>query len=257
MLNLLPVLEYPLSSEMGIGSVYGIAMATSLVQARRWSSPVWCALIILCGYLTLGLCQSWDSQETICRTWTLAALVCLCRGTEGLRQRMQDAAAASRQYAISDLMILTMGLAFFAAGIRQTSLSQREPLFWVGMILIGAVLPCCVVSLRIERPWSSILRVTLSLMGAATVAIGLAWAECTLLQPDRIGLEEAFIRYSSLMMAMMAPRLLFQIIRYAWAAWPSQKKYEHNDTQAVPRNESPGADRIAVEQTQPAVKLLA
>ncbi|WP_250931110.1 hypothetical protein [Aporhodopirellula aestuarii] len=213
MLNLLISLEHPIAREIGLGLIYGAALAVTLAQPRRFAPQTWCLVVIAGGYTTVSLWQSWDNPSTLCQTWVLAGLVCLCRSYEDIRLRAQNFTAKARQYSLWDLAILTAGFALFAAGVRQTQLAEREPVYWAGMIVIAGILPWCVIGLRIDNFKQSILRCTVSITAAAALVWVLSWAESTIVQPGRIGMKEAALRYGAMITAMMLPRLLHQLTR--------------------------------------------
>ncbi|EMI41225.1 membrane protein [Rhodopirellula sp. SWK7] len=213
MLNLPIPLEHPMTREIGLGFIYGAAMAATLAQPRRFAPQTWCLVVIACGYTTVSLWQTWGDRSTFCHTWVLAGLVCLCRAYDDVRRRIEDFSGDSRQFALFDLLMLATGFALFAAGLRQTSLADREPVYWAGMIIIGGVFPWCVVGLRTENGLASILTCSISVLAAAGLVIGLSWAESSIVQPGRIDMSEAVWRYGGMITAMMLPRLMHQLTR--------------------------------------------
>ncbi|EMI57201.1 hypothetical protein [Rhodopirellula sallentina] len=223
MLNLPIPLEHPMAREIGIGLIYGTAMAATLAAPRRLTSMTWCLIVIAVGYFTFSQSLAWGmpalvAPSTLCYTWVLAGLVFLCRIYENIRIRAADFHGQSRQFSLWDLFVLTTAVAFFAAALRQTPLAERTTIYWAGMIIIGGVLPWCVINFRIDAA-RSIAGCLISLAAATALVCSLSWAESSLAQPNRIPMQEAVWRYGAMIAAIMLPRLLHQLTRipFSWS----------------------------------------
>ena len=280
MLNLSLVSEYPFAREIATGVCYGIAMASVLHGNQRGSATIRCVIVGAGGALLLAAIESSQNRSpdwewVISHGWILAGLVCFCHSIENLRHRIGDDTAASRQFGISDLLVLTTAVALFTSAVQRTSLVDRDPVFWAGMIGIGVVVPCCVVSLRLSFSARSLLQCASAFAGLTVVVMTLAWADSTIVQPGRITNVEAVTRYGCVIAAMMLPRVLFQIVAMMYRfeihplpslddqpllslddqVCPSLEHHASYETSSVPFAPARAVDAVAVKQTQPAFRL--
>ncbi len=258
MLNLPIPLDGSIPHELMVGLLYGFALAATLtpqrgslkgIRANRtgpggiWSEGIWSKgtrafLVMAGGYMALVLSQLfgltltdsdhmgdvgpssglWTSDWTLSRTWVLAVLVCATNALNGLCGRLESSGHGARQFTIADLLATLTACAILVALLRYTSLVQRGPVFWVGMVVITSMIPVVLIGLRVDSEARSWVRCGLAVVGATLLVVGLAWAESDIAQRGKISYAEAAVRYGCLVAAMIAPRLIGQSIAAATGA---------------------------------------
>ncbi|TWT65199.1 hypothetical protein [Allorhodopirellula solitaria] len=275
--------------------LYGLILVWTLTKPDRISQLLWTVFVIVAGYIGLGVIHGvtetrsmaangyfsgsvWTRDSTLAHAWVLAALVCLTQVLVQFRERNVRFTRQMCQFMIADLMMMTTVIAIFAAAVLWTPLIQHGPSFWLGMLVIGAVVPTLVIGLRFDGGSSGWVRCSVAVAAAGLLSLGLGWAESRLVQPGKIDFAEAAVRYGCLIAAMMTPRLieqsvtaahrwfasrlhLFRIPRHRRPALDADRFEILPDAQPdpprMPRSPSRRADPTAAQQAQWTVDLIA
>lgn len=208
MLDMPPAFCHPLPDEIVIGTIYGMVALLAVIRSDdfSWRAVGSMGVIVLSGHWALRVCEPLVANGQMAplnQLFVLGLLAAACRFAAELNRRFDQWNQTTQnpsptQFSIGGLLWLTTCFAIAMLLVKQTTLTDRSAIYWVGLFVFLVMF-----SLAFSRHCVVLLGI------AGMLAVGFALIDARGIQPGDLEFRSALIRYSGLLFGMILPRLVF------------------------------------------------